>query len=115
MSLQTNLTHITSEPGLDKMIGSNSNVMICCGRMGPMCVPVYRAMTELENSYPHVRFCDMSFDDPVAFRIRELPECSGFMGLPFTVYFHDGKVVRATSSIQSKEQVRAILDEHFAK
>jgi thioredoxin 1 len=36
------------------------------------------------------------------------------MGLPFTVYFKKGKVVEATSSIQSKKQVAEILDLHFS-
>jgi len=35
------------------------------------------------------------------------------MGLPFTVYFKNGKAVAATTSIQSSEQVRAILDREF--
>jgi len=37
------------------------------------------------------------------------------MGLPFTVYFKNGKVVAATSSIQNKDQVMAILDKAFGK
>ena len=32
-----------------------------------------------------------------------------------TVYYKNGKVVKATSSIQTKEQVVAILDEQFGK
>jgi thioredoxin 1 len=70
-------------------------------------------MTELRNSYPQVMFCDMAFDLPDAHVIRNLPECRGFMGLPFTVYYRDGNVVKATSSLQDKQQVRQILDEFF--
>ena len=114
MTLQTNLKHIADKTEYDSVVNERENLMICCGRMGPMCVPVYQAMTELENSYPHVEFRDMAFDAPDAHVIRSLPECRGFMGLPFTVYYKHGRVVKATSSIQSKEQVRAILDEHFA-
>jgi thioredoxin 1 len=55
----------------------------------------------------------MAFDSPDARVIRELPECRGFMGLPFTVYFKNGKVAAATSSIQSKEQITTILDREF--
>jgi thioredoxin 1 len=35
------------------------------------------------------------------------------MGLPFTMYYKNGKVARATSSIQNMQQVKGILDEHF--
>jgi len=37
-----------------------------------------------------------------------------FHGLPFTVYFRDGRVVAATSSIQTKQQVKEILDSRLA-
>ena len=113
MTLPTNLKHVADVAEYNQVLKDHENLMICCGRMGPMCVPVYQAMTELESSYPNVEFRDMAFDSPEAQLIRSLPECQGFMGLPFTVYYKNGKVVKATTSIQSKEQVRAILDEHF--
>jgi thioredoxin 1 len=78
--------------------------------MGPMCIPVYASMKELEGEYKNVKFYDMEFDLPDASVIRNLPESKGFMGLPFTIYYKNGKVVEATSSIQSKEQIRAVLD-----
>ncbi len=87
--------------------------MVCCGRMGPMCVPVYEVMEEIENKYDKVNFCDMAFDSPEAHVIRNLPECQGFAGLPFTVYYKNGKVVKATSSIQNMDQVTEILDTEF--
>jgi thioredoxin 1 len=37
------------------------------------------------------------------------------MGLPFTIYFKNGKVMAATSSIQTKEQITEILDKEFGK
>jgi len=89
--------------------------MICCGRMGPMCLPVYDVMESLEDKYEHVTFRDMPFDAAVSHNIRELPEARSFMGLPFTVYFKNGKVVEATSSIQTKAQVTKILEKHFSK
>lgn len=113
--LQTNLTHIESEDAFNKTLQENENVMICCGRMGPMCIPVYEAMENLEQEYSHIKFADMAFDAPHSHVIRNLPECSGFMGLPFTVYFKNGKVVKATSSIQSTEQITEILDNQFSK
>lgn len=112
--LKTNLKHILSEKEHSQFINNNENVMICCGRMGPMCIPVYEVMEELENEYKHVKFADMEFDSPDAKVIRNLPETRSFQGLPFTVYYKNGKVVKATSSIQSRDQITAILDEHFA-
>jgi thioredoxin 1 len=70
-------------------------------------------MEELEEESSHVQMRDMDFDIPVASFIRNLPECSLFMGLPFTVYFKDGKVVEATSSIQDKKQITGILNKVF--
>lgn len=113
--LQTNLKHLLSAAQFEEVIGNGDQVMVCCGRMGPMCVPVYSSMKELESEYPGVKFYDMEFDLPDAAVIRNLPECQGFMGLPFTVYFKDGKVVEATSSIQSADQIKAVLDSKFEK
>ena len=117
MTLQTDLKHIVDTDDLNKCIEENQNVMVCCGRMGPMCVPVYDIMEELEEEegYKKVKFADMLFDNPHAAIIRNLPECSGFMGLPFTIYYKNGKVVKATTSIQNREQITEILDSEFSK
>ena len=117
MTLQTNLKHWETAADVEKCINEEENVMVCCGRMGPMCVPVYGIMQDLENSgkYEHVAFRDMLFDSPESAIIRSLPECAGFMGLPFTVYYKNGKVAKATSSIQNLDQVLDILDSEFAK
>ena len=111
--LQTGLEHIESEQAFQATLGRNENVMICCGRMGPMCLPVYDVMEALTPDYPQVAFRDMAFDEPVGRVIRTLPETASFAGLPFTVYFKHGKVVAATSSVQTMDQVTAILDGHF--
>jgi thioredoxin 1 len=113
--LYTNLHHIESLAEYKKVLSENENVMIICGRMGPMCIPVYGIAEELEDTYTHVKFCDFEFDSPAADVIRDLPEVQGFMGIPFTIYYKNGKVVKATSSIQSKAQVTAILDKEFGK
>jgi thioredoxin 1 len=115
MTLPTGLEHVETEAELTSLIEEKENVMVCCGRMGPMCVPVYGVMEELKGSgkYDHVEFRDMAFDSPEADYIRRLPEAASFRGLPFTVYFKDGKVAKATSSIQDKNQVTGILDEVF--
>ncbi len=111
--LHTNLHHVLSKKGHKQVLEENENVMICCGRMGSMCIPVYAAMTEFEGKYPHIKFADMEFDIPDAEVIRNAPECRAFMGLPFVMYYKNGKVVKATTSIQSKEQIEGILNEVF--
>jgi thioredoxin 1 len=111
MILQTNLKHITSAAQLESLIKENENAMVCLGRMGPMCIPVYQTMKKLEGEYTNVAFYDFLFDHPDAHVIKNLPECRGFMGLPFTIYYKNGKVAAATTSIQNEIQIREILDE----
>jgi thioredoxin 1 len=113
--LYTDLKHIYSVEEYQKILNENENVMIICGRMGPMCIPVYGIAEELKDEYAQVQFCDMEFDIPEANVIRSLPEVQGFMGIPFTIYYKNGKVVKATSSIQNRQQVTAILNEQFGK
>lgn len=113
MILQTNLQHVTSSDHFQKILTENNNVMICCGRMGPMCTPVYQTMKKLEGEYNYVVFYDFLFDHPEAHLIKNLPECAGFMGLPFTVYYKNGEVVTATTSIQNEGQIRGVLDAQF--
>ncbi len=113
--LATPIKEIETANELETLIQNEENVMVCCGRMGPMCIPVYDIMSSLEGEYSNVQFRSMAFDSPEAGIIRDLPECRGFMGLPFTVYYKNGKVVEATSSIQSKDMVTSILDDKFAK
>jgi len=113
--LDTNLKHMESREEIEELLKNNANVVICCGRMGPMCIPIYGIMEKLESEYSHVQMRDMDFDIPAASFIRNLPECTFFMGLPFTVYFKDGTVVKATTSIQNERQIRGVLDEVFKK
>ncbi len=112
--LYTNLKHIETAADHAKVISENENVMVICGRMGPMCIPVYGIAEELEDEYKHVKFCDMEFDNPESHVIRNLSEVKGFMGIPFTIYYKNGKVAKATSSIQTKAQVTTILEKEFA-
>jgi thioredoxin 1 len=111
--LNTALHEIESAAELEQMISENAYVMVCCGRMGPMCIPVYDVMEELEEEREDVRFAVMSFDTPEAGIIRNDPACRGFMGLPFTMYYKNGKLAHATSSIQDMQQVTDVLEEHF--
>ena len=112
--LYTNLKHLESAADHQKAISESENVMVICGRMGPMCIPVYGIAEELEEKYTHVKFYDMEFDNPESSVIRSLPEVRGFMGIPFTIYYRNGKVAKATSSIQTKDQVTAILNKEFS-
>ncbi len=112
--LYTNLKHLESAAELKKAISENGKVMVICGRMGPMCIPVYGIAEELEVEYKHVKFFDMEFDNPESQIIRTLPEVFGFMGIPFTIYYKNGKVVKATSGIQTKDQIRSILNKEFS-
>ena len=112
--LYTNLKHLETAVDLKNAIVENENVMVICGRMGPMCIPVYGIAEEIEDEYRHVKFYDMEFDNPESIVIRTLPEVRGFMGIPFTVYYNNGNVVKATSSIQTKDQVTRILNQEFS-
>ena len=113
--LDTNLKHLETNEETQQVLKENENVMICCGRMGPMCIPVYEEMEELKKEYTNVKFRNMDFDIPAAQFIQSLPECATFMGLPFTVYFKNNKVVAATTSIQSKKQIIEILNNEFGQ
>jgi thioredoxin 1 len=111
--LQTAVHEIETAAELAKIIEDNENVMVCCGRMGPMCIPVYDTMEELAEEKPNTKFYSMAFDSPEATPIRSAPMCRGFMGLPFTVYYKNGDMVKATTSIQNREQITSILDAHL--
>ncbi len=113
--LNTNLKHIENEAAFNELLEQNPNVMLCCGRMGPMCLPVYDVMETLTDKYSKVAFRDMDFDGPAAHLVKSLPETRGFAGLPFTLYFKDGKLATATSSIQNKKQVRDNLEQTFGQ
>jgi thioredoxin len=113
VALKTNLEDVEAKGALKTLLSKNQNVMICCGRMGPMCIPVYGIMEGLRERYAHVAFRAMDYDGPASDAISSLPECASFMGLPMTIYYQKGEVVAATASIQTAEQVTAILDERF--
>jgi len=111
--LQTNLEHIESAEQLKELIENSEKAAVCCGRMGPMCIPVYDIFEVLREKYPDIQFRDMDFDIPDAAMIKGLPECRKFWGLPFTIYYRNGKVMKATSSIQSAKQVKSTIKDVF--
>jgi len=112
--LQTAVHELETAKELEKIIGENENVMVCCGRMGPMCIPVYDDMEELEKERANIKFYVIGFDTPEAAPIKNAPMCRGFMGLPFTVYYKNGKMVKATTSIQNRKQIIEILDKYLS-
>lgn len=114
--LETGLKEFTTAEELQNYINENENVMVCCGRMGPMCIPVYDIMEEMqeEDEYKHIKFAVMAFDNQEAHIIRNAPECSGFMGLPFTMYYNKAKTIDATTSIQNRDQITEILNAKFS-
>jgi thioredoxin 1 len=112
--LYTNLKHIENASEHASVIRENEQVMVICGRMGPMCIPVYQIAEELEQEYKQISFYDMEFDNPESLVIRTIPEVTSFMSIPFTIYYKNGNVIKATSGIQSKTQITAILDKEFA-
>lgn len=112
--LITAVHEIETAQELEKITNENENVMVCCGRMGPMCIPVYEAMEELEGERPNIKFYSMAFDSQESAAIRNAPLCNGFMGLPFTVYYKNGIMVKATSSIQNYTQITENLDKYLS-
>ena len=73
MALYTELEHIETKDQYAQALENNEQIMICCGRMGPMCIPVYSAMIDLRKKYPNVKFYDMEFAIPDAYTFRSLP------------------------------------------
>jgi len=112
--LYTNLKHIESAEEYARILNENENVMLICGRMGPLCVPVYRVAEELEEKYSQVKFYDMEYDNPESYFFHDMPEVQYFLEYPFTVYYKNGEVVKATAGLQSKAQITAILEKEFA-
>ena len=115
MAMNTRIKHLETVEAVEEAIASNERIMISAGRWGPMCIPVYKAMEELEteDKYKDIVFRVIEFDVPAAIPIKRAEECRGFMGLPFNVYYRGGKVVCATSSIQTKEQIETNIQQYL--
>jgi thioredoxin 1 len=109
--LYTNLKHIEKETDFRKAIHEHENVIVICGRMDPVCIPVFRIAEELENEYSQVRFFDLESDNPESQMICGMPEVMGFTRLPVTFYYRNGQNVKVTSDIQSKEQLINFLEQ----
>jgi len=113
--LYTNLNHIENIDEYRQIIGENENVVLICGRMGPLCVPVYRTMEELEEEFNHVRFFDMEYDNPASYFFHAMPEVQNLTEIPFTVFYKGGQAVKATAGLQTKAQIKAILKKEYSE
>jgi thioredoxin 1 len=112
--LYTNLKHIETAAEYARIMNENENVILICGRMGPLCIPIYRIAEELEKKYTHIKFYDMEYDNPETYFIHYLPEVQSLLEHPFVIYFKNSEVVKATAGIQTKTQITTILDKEFA-
>lgn len=110
--LGTKTQEIKSKEELQKHVKDNDAVIICAGRLGPMCIPVYKAMEQMEQEgqFGNVKFLTVDFDSEAATPVRDSEKCSDFRGLPFTAYYKNGEIVHATSSIQTKAQIEENIE-----
>jgi len=107
------IVQIADVEEFDKVLKDSGKLVVCAGRWGPMCIPVYNAMEKIEmaGQFKDVLLRVVDFDGEPAGRIRNSEECRHFRGLPFTVYYLNGEIVHATSSIQPRQQ----LEENIKK
>lgn len=49
--LKTKLINLKSSQQVKDTITENQKLIICAGRWGPMCIPVYRAMEKLAEGF----------------------------------------------------------------
>ena len=111
--LKTHLEHLESEQEIKRVLSNNENVVICCGWNAPMCNSIYQIMERLQMEYPHVTFRDLDYDTNCAQFIKNLPECALFRGIPFIIYHKKGRIVNITTCVQSRMQIKHILDREF--
>lgn len=112
--LYTNLKHIESAAEYRSIISESQKLVVICGRMDPVCIPLFRIAEELAVQFTQIKFYDMEFDNPEAYVVRNLPEVCGFTETPFAIYYKGGQVVKATSGIQSKVQISDIIEREFS-
>jgi thioredoxin 1 len=99
----------------DEAVKNTENLVACAGRWGPMCIPVYGAMEQMEtdSKFNEINFRVVNFDSEPAGKIRSLKECRRFMGLPFIVYYKNGEVVHATSGLQTRQQLEENIEKYL--
>ena len=112
--LYTNLKHIESAAEYTSIISESEKLVVICGRMDPMCIPLFRIAEELAAKFTQIKFYDMEFDNPESYVVRNLPEVCGFTEIPIAIYYKSGQIVKATTGIQSKMQLTDILYQEFS-
>jgi len=111
--LYTNLKHIETAADYTKIISETESTVIICGRMGTSCVPVYKIAEELGDTYKHIEFYDMEFDNPESNILRNVIEYYDLRNIPLVGYFKKGSLVEVSFGVQTKEQIAAILNREF--
>jgi thioredoxin 1 len=111
--LYTNLKHIESREAFTRILSETENLLIVCGRMDSLCIPVYRIAEELEPHYSEVQFYDLESDNPESAVLFSFPGITDLAAIPLTLYFKNGNLVKWTSGLQTKAQVKAFLDQEF--
>jgi thioredoxin 1 len=109
--LYTNLKHIENAAEFNQTIGSYAHIVIVCGRMEPMCVPVYRVAEELDGEYKNVQFFDLEYDNPEFVDIINLPIIKSFNALPILLFYKNGNVIHVDSGNQTKSYFKTMLNE----
>jgi hypothetical protein len=113
--LYTNLEHIETAEEFSKIISRNEDVVVICGRMGPLCVPVYRVVEELDQEFTQIKFYDMEYDNPEFYFFHALPEVQLLEEIPFTVLYRNGEAVKSVAGMQSKARLKEILNEVYTE
>lgn len=109
--LYTNLEHIETAADFKKIISENENIVIVCGRMGPVCIPVYRTIEELGDEFRQIKFFDMEYDNPEFYFYHLRPEVQYLEEIPFTTFYHRGEAVKSVGGFQTKAQLKKFLGE----
>jgi thioredoxin 1 len=99
--LRTNLNHLETEEAAREVIKITKGRDLL-RQNGTDVYPGIRYFGPTQAQYPDVCFYDMEFDIPAARFIKKPSVMRCIYGLPFTVYFKNGKVATATTSIQKQ-------------
>ena len=113
--MYTNLKHIETATDYSTIIDNNTNVMVICGRMTPSCIKVYRIAEELENTFWHIKFFDMEFDNPESGILKNIVGYYNLKNIPLIGYLKNGNLVEVSTGMQTKEQISSVLNKAYIK
>lgn len=112
--LYTNLNHIETASQHAQIISKNQNVIIICGRMDYKSIMVYRMAEELQSKNNDLAFFDMEADNPETAVILQSEEITSEKYYPFILLYQNGKLLNASSEIQSSSSFNQILNTQFS-